>query len=131
ALVKTIRATHVRHMDAKTSLDVIYKFLRRFRTVISLNYDLIVYWAAQLGNNELKSSYHFKDCFYKGVFAESWSIYREPYGGVTDPTIFCYPHGNIALGVTPDLAERKLSAGGGDGLLEEIFSAWNSGRSAP
>lgn len=131
ALIKTIRETHVKHEDARGHLHAIYKFMRLFRTVISLNYDLLVYWAAQLGNDELGSPYHFKDCFFSGVFSDDWTKYRHRYGGVDNPTIFCYPHGNIALGLTTGLVERKLAAGASSDLLEAIFTAWDKGAATP
>lgn len=131
ALIKTIRETHLKHEDARGHLQTIYKFMRPFRTVISLNYDLLVYWAAQLGNDELGSRYHFKDCFFSGQFSDNWAEYRCGYGGINNPTIFCYPHGNIALGLTPKLVERKLAASVSGDLLEAIFTAWNMGTVTP
>lgn len=130
ALIKTVQKTHVSYEDAKEHLDPIYKFMREFRTVVSLNYDLVVYWATQHGNEALRSRYHFKDCFNKGEFSGEWSKYRGSYGGVDNPTIFCYPHGNMALGITTELEERKLEAGWQD-LLGSIFDAWNAGKCAP
>ncbi|ABI90335.1 hypothetical protein CH72_4825 [Burkholderia ambifaria AMMD] len=130
ALIKTVQRVHVSYEDAKASLSPIYKFMRQFRTVISLNYDLIVYWAAQFGNDDLGSRYHFKDGFNRSVFADNWAMYRESYGGIENPTIFCYPHGNIALGMTMSLDEQKILAVSQD-LLNSIIDAWNTGTCAP
>ncbi|QGZ53536.1 DUF4917 family protein [Paraburkholderia acidiphila] len=130
ALIKTVQKVHVSYEDAREHFEHIYKFMRRFRTVISLNYDLIVYWAAQFGNDELGSRYHFKDGFNKCVFADDWAMYREAYSGIENPTIFCYPHGNITLGMTTSLDERKLVAGSQD-LLNSIIDAWDTGTRSP
>ena len=45
ALVESVRANHADHTTAEPSLAAISEFMARFRTVLSLNYDLIVYWA--------------------------------------------------------------------------------------
>ncbi|MBC9904977.1 MULTISPECIES: DUF4917 family protein [Achromobacter] len=130
ALIQTVRKVHVSYEEARPHLEPIYKFMRRFRTVVSLNYDLIVYWAAQLGNEALGSRYHFKDGFNKNAFADNWAMYRQSYGSVDNPTIYCYPHGNIVLGVTPSFEEHKLVAGP-QGLLDLIFEEWRSGGRVP
>lgn len=130
ALIQTVQTVHVSYDAARPHLEPIYKFMRRFRTVVSLNYDLIVYWAAQLGNDQLGSRYHFKDGFNKNSFADNWAMYRQAYGAVENPTIYCYPHGNIVLGVTPSLDEEKLVAGS-QALLDLIFDEWRSGGRAP
>ena len=131
ALIQTIQATHIAHDDSIDSLHLIYSFMRRFRTVASLSYDLIVYWATLLGNEKLGSPYHFKDCFYRGIFSNDWEKYRQPFGNAGDPTIFCYPHGNIALGLNSDFAEFKISATADDDLLSTIFENWENGSRTP
>ncbi|WP_175772435.1 DUF4917 family protein [Paraburkholderia phenazinium] len=130
ALIQTVQTVHVSHEAAADHLRPIYQFMRNFLTVVCLNYDLVVYWAAQRGNEESGSRYHFKDCFNSGVFSDDWKTYREPYGGVERPTIFCYPHGNLALGVRTDFQERKLVAGSQD-LLNTIIATWDAGERSP
>ena len=44
-LIDTIRDNHPKHEQVNTFLIPIAKFMSRFKEVISLNYDLIVYWA--------------------------------------------------------------------------------------
>lgn len=132
ALIRTVRATHVSYPDVLPHLEHIYKFLRRFKTVLSLNYDLIVYWAAQYGNNALKSNYHFKDCFNSTRrFPEDWVSKRQSYRGVSDPTLYFYPHGNLALVREPDYRERKVVVDQAGQLLDTILGIWEDGRSVP
>ena len=65
ALVKTIRLIHPEYCDIEPRLGPFSKFLKRFDTVLSLNYDLILYWARMLAN-EQDTSVSFKDCFVSG-----------------------------------------------------------------
>ncbi|USE36597.1 DUF4917 family protein [Endozoicomonas sp. SCSIO W0465] len=91
ALISTVRETHVKYDDARLHLQSIYKFMQSFETVISLNYDLIVYWAAQYGNRELGT--WFKDCFHRSEFRNDWRNLRIPYKAKR-ATLYFYPHGN-------------------------------------
>jgi hypothetical protein len=132
ALIRTVRATHVSYPDALPHLEHIHKFLRGFKTVLSLNYDLIVYWAGQYGNNTRQSNYHFKDCFDSTRrFPEDWVAKRQPYGGVSDPTLYFYPHGNLALVREPDYRERKVVVDQAGQLLETILGIWEDENSVP
>lgn len=128
ALIETVRATHVSHAEAKPHLDRIYPFMQQFRTVISLNYDLIVYWAAMVGNQTL--GLWFKDAFNAGFFREEWEQVRAPYGKAKGSTLFFYPHGNLVLARTTGALERKI-AGNGEHLLEAILARWASGLAIP
>lgn len=96
--------------------------MRKFDTVISLNYDLILYWAAQFGNDNLGS--WFKDCFLKGEFRSDWETVKEPWGGAEGATLYFYPHGNLVLCRDGFSRERKISADGEKNLLEKILSEW-------
>lgn len=128
ALIATIRATHVSHSDARAHLEHIYPFMQGFKTVISLNYDLIVYWAAMLGNNTLGP--WFKDAFIRDAFRDDWETVRTPYRAER-ATLFFYPHGNLVLGRTPFDGERKIASGSSSDLLEAILQQWDSGKTAP
>lgn len=134
ALIQTVRATHVSYDDALPHLEHIYKYLRKFKTVLSLNYGLIVYWAAEYGNNALGNRYHFKDCF-DGTrrFPEDWQSKRQAYRGISDPTLYFYPHGNLALVQEPDYKERKvvLAPYSDDQLLGTILNLWEFGECVP
>ncbi|MEJ2794960.1 DUF4917 family protein [Iodobacter sp. LRB] len=122
ALIETVRATHVTRGEVLEQLTPIYQFMKRFKTVLSLNYDLIVYWAAMKCNNGL-DNHQFKDCMIGGVLDDNWGRLRKSMKANQTVTLFFYPHGNLVLVRTPAQLERKVHANGGS-LLEEIFSEW-------
>lgn len=129
ALIATIRETHVSYEGALPHLAPIYRFMQRFETVISLNYDLVVYWAAMLGNRDL--GVWFKDCFRYRRFDENWREYRRPYGRATGSTLFFYPHGNLVLARNQDGEEKKIVAATNDDLLESILDSWEGSNVVP
>lgn len=120
ALVATIRDTHVTYDDARPHLEPIYRFLQQFKTVLSLNYDLILYWATRISEEALGR--WFKDCFVGGAFREDWQTMREPYRA-DGATLFFYPHGNLVLTRTQNGSESKVTAGF-DNLLNSILNCW-------
>jgi hypothetical protein len=111
ALVHAVQRTHAIYEAARPHLNAIAAFPGRFKTVFSLNYDLLVYWAMLHGNNAL-GGHRFKDCFINGEFNDEWESLRAPIGG-HDATLVFYPHGNLALGTDVAGREYKLSAGAG------------------
>jgi len=128
ALISTVRSSHVSYRDAEPHLPHIFSFMKRFSTVVSLNYDLIVYWAAMLGNDHLETTW-FKDGFLDGEFSEDWQRLRRPYRGAERTTLYFYPHGNLVLKRTR-IGERKVSAGL-PGLLDSILRQWERGNAVP
>jgi len=128
SLVATVREIHISHEAALPHLPHIYKFMQGFNTVISINYDLIVYWAAMFSQDEI--GLWFKDCFNQGRFRDDWQAMREPYGKATGSTLFFYPHGNLAL--VRNLADEEIKiANNGGSLIDVIIDRWNSGRMTP
>jgi hypothetical protein len=128
ALISTVRDTHVSYDNAREHLENIYLFMQGFDFVISLNYDLIVYWAAQLGNRTLGR--WFKDCFNGSRFRNDWHNLSTPYGA-TGVTLFFYPHGNLVLRREGFSGERKIQTDNSDNLLEAILEKWTSDNLAP
>lgn len=126
ALIATVRATHVSHADAKPHLENIYPFLKGFKTVVSLNYDLILYWAAMLGNNNPEIGFWFKDGFVHGAFRDEWQSVRDPHKNAKGSTLYFYPHGNLVLARTSFASEEKIAAGKGSDLLESILARWEA-----
>ena len=124
ALIETVRATHVTREEILGQLTPIYQFMKRFKTVLSLNYDLIVYWAAMRGNEALRKTHAFKDGMISGVLDENWPRLRRPLKQNQTVTMFFYPHGNLALVRTPSQLERKVHANDGATLLEGIITEW-------
>jgi hypothetical protein len=128
ALIATVRQVHISHDDAAPYLKPIYTFMQGFDTVISLNYDLLVYWAAMASRDSLYS--WFKDCFVRGTFADDWEAMRKPWGRAAGTTLFFYPHGNLALARALDDEEGKIPADGQD-LLSRVLAVWEAGEGVP
>jgi hypothetical protein len=129
ALIATVRDVHVNYQEAEKHLAHIYHFMKPFKKVVSLNYDLIVYWAAMLGNRELGA--WFKDCFTPHYFCDDWRERTEPYGGAKGATLFFYPHGNLVLHHHEFSSVKKITVGGDDVLLESILDKWEKKNLAP
>lgn len=130
ALIETVRETHLTHAEALPDLEPIYQYMRRFKTVLSLNYDLIVYWAALRGNDALAGEHMFKDCLIHGALDDDWARLRNPRRVNQTVTLFFYPHGNLVLARNPNDRELKITADGGR-LLDEIIAGWENGRYVP
>lgn len=129
ALINTVHHVHPSYDEAKPHFEPAAKYMQGFKTVVSLNYDLIVYWAA-LWANEQMGVIWFKDAFMNGLFRTDWRMVRAPYGNAGGATLFFYPHGNLCLGSYSDGTERKVGAGG-ENLLQTIVDAWRSAVAVP
>jgi hypothetical protein len=129
ALIATVRDVHVNYQEAEKHLAHIYHFMKPFKKVVSLNYDLIVYWAAMLGNRELGS--WFKDCFTPHYFCDDWRERTEPYGLAKGATLFFYPHGNLVLHHHEFSSVKKITVGRDDDLLVSILDKWEKKDLAP
>jgi hypothetical protein len=130
ALIEAVRRNHARHEEVSLYLVNIYKYLKRFDKVISLNYDLLVYWAMLAGNDELGS--WFKDCFINGEFESSWKEYLVKPHGAEGATLVFYPHGNLALATTIVGGDKKVIRQSIEELLlDRIVTEWESGESVP
>lgn len=127
SLISTVRDVHITHDNALPHLRPIYEFMQNFKTVVSLNYDLLVYWAAMYSQDTIRN--WFKDCFFNGEFADDWELLRMPYRA-TGATLFFYPHGNLALARGLDDAEFKIATRGQD-LLTRVLDVWQNGEGVP
>lgn len=128
-LINTVRSIHPQHFEINHDFMPIYEFLKKFKTVISLNYDLIVYWSIMHGN-ELRDWHSVKDCFNKQRFEQNWKRYRVPIRLDKSTTLVFYPHGNLILSRDKVESEFKLSNVEGS-LLESILNAWQSEQCVP
>lgn len=123
-LIQAVRNIHPEHFEILEHLPIISSFMKNFRTVLSLNYDLILYWAMMYGNS-IPDRHNFKDCFIFNGFRDDWQNLRTPLHPFTSTTLVFYPHGSLVLGRNKTESEYKLSENGG-GLLESILDAWHS-----
>ena len=122
-LINTIRNIHPSYPDIKNHLIKIGGFLSNFKTILSLNYDLVVYWAMLAENERLKSQW-FKDCFIDGEFEKNFNYLYSPKLPATGSTLVFYPHGNLFLASDLYGNEVKLSRTLDDYLLETVLSKW-------
>lgn len=132
ALVKSVRDLHCEYSVAEPHLPAIYEFMGRFKTVLSLNYDLIAYWALLKGNAQ-HGGYRFKDCFTDGKRLDpNWERLREPLGSLSETTLVFYPHGNLVLTANPIEGDRKVVREDEfEQLLDRILEAWERGEGFP
>jgi len=131
ALVGVVRDIHAGYDEVADRLLPTATFMSRFKTVASLNYDVLVYWAMLVGN-EADQVHAFKDCFVDSGhrFRHDWVSMRENISPATSSTIVAYPHGNLALAVDIFGDECKLVADHG-ALLDKIFEEWASDQYTP
>lgn len=128
-LIDAVRNIHPEYGEVEEHLPPIASFMKGFKTIVSLNYDLIVYWAMMYGN-ELRNGHRFKDCFPGKGFDDDWNRFRESYGDEKDISLVFYPHGNLILARDKLENERKI-ASAGNGLLGSILGKWANGSYVP
>ena len=128
ALINAVKETHVKFNDVILQINNIKNFMGQFKTVISLNYDLLVYWAIMDSN--YGKPHKLKDCFTKNIgngnmgFEYDIKKLRKPYKGVSDPTLVFYPHGNLMLATNANNEEFKIKLSTQNNLFKEISDKW-------
>ncbi len=133
ALVSTIRVIHPEYTVVEHHLSKIYKYMKKFKNVVSMNYDLIPYWAMLNGNEEFGCTW-FKDGFVRNrgrEFAGNIKFLRKYHGKCKGATLLFYPHGNLAFAQENGTKEIKIRRSAINSLLEEIVSYWKSGLHVP
>lgn len=128
-LIAAVRDIHSEHDDVVDQIPTIYEFLKGFSTVISLNYDLIVYWAMMYGVS-VNDKHAFKDCFLHSSFDDDWQRFREPISWQKTCSLVFYPHGSLIFARDKIENERKISSSTVS-LLEGILSKWKQGSYVP
>lgn len=130
ALVEVVRDIHVTHEEVEEDLLLASEFMRQFSTVVSLSYDVLVYWAILIGNDN-SQIHQYKDCFVNGRFREDWQELRNNIPPCNSTTLVVYPHGNLAIGVDIYGSEFKIRSNPFEPLLETVFDRWTLGNLAP
>ncbi|MCL6742321.1 DUF4917 family protein [Kosakonia sp. R1.Fl] len=128
-LIQSVRDIHPEHQEISRDLPAIYNFIKRFSTVISLNYDLIIYWAIMYGTR-INDNHLLKDCFVSRRFYENWRNLRESFFYGQSVTLVFYPHGNLVLCRNNVEAEFKIT-NHEHGLLETVLREWQSEQVVP
>lgn len=127
-LIGAVHNVHPQYEEVSSHLPHLYRFLKTYNTVLSLNYDLLVYWTMAYGF-DAEDGHLFKDCFINGSFDDDWSRFRIPYRESSNTLVF-YPHGSLALSRDRFEHEVKISSSG-EGLLDAILRCWRSGNHIP
>lgn len=130
ALIRSVKAIHPEYGEAKHHIERIWHFMKQFDKIVSLNYDLLLYWAMLRGNEHLRGTW-FKDCFKSGSFDLDWKSYEEPHFSARGVTLVFYLHGNLALGTDRWGQEIKLARSNSDNLLSQVTEAWEHGVASP
>jgi len=123
SLIATIRDIHPTYQSVEHLLPKIANFLANFRTVLSLNYDLLVYWSMLIGNDNFECQW-FKDCYVRGEFEKNFDYLYKPHSSATGSTLVFYPHGSLFLATDIYGDEVKLIRSRDDCLVETILSKW-------
>ena len=111
ALIEAVHSVHPIHADDAADLQRVGTFASAFPTVVSLNYDLTLYWAMLLFN--AANSSWFKDAFHHGEFQTDWEYLRRPYGHAAGATLVFYPHGSLSVARDYIGDETKIAASTG------------------
>lgn len=128
-LIQAVRSIHPDYHSVEEQFADIATFLSSFKTVLSLNYDLSLYWVTMYANRD-NNGHSFKDCFVHGEFDEDLQRFRESISRRDRRnTLVFYPHGSLILARNV-VEEVKLEAGSGD-LLRVILQQWESGNYIP
>ncbi len=127
ALVRTVMDVHPKYDDVEPLLRPIADFMKNFRRVLCLNYDLLVYWA-------MLSSKKYLGPWFKDGFTEANSFNKNydkflynPRHPAKGATMVFYPHGSLFLATDFSGDAVKLSRSDEDCLLETISSKWGQG----
>lgn len=130
-LITSVRSIHPEYSNVEIQFQHISRFLRSFNTILSLNYDLTLYWIIIYSNGE-PNGHYFKDCMVHSQFDSEWSKFRRSIGRHDRRvTLVFYPHGSLALARNIINEEFKLQAISGRDLLCSILDYWESGNFIP
>lgn len=129
SLINTVRAVHPCHADVADQFLAIYSFLKSFETIVSLNYDLIVYWVMMFGQG-IEDGHVFKDCIISSRFRNEWQELRNPIGREQRCSLVFYPHGNLMLARDKVEDERKITAND-QRLLDGVLQHWENRHYVP
>lgn len=136
ALIETVRSTHLAHAEVRdgpftdaqeSHLLTMHAFLSSFQLVVSLNYDLLIYWARMTAWGAGHDN--TRDCF--GKEEDGRLVFQGmPERLERGLSFIVYPHGNLCMARSQYGEEVKLR-GGDARLLEAVLQAWETGEYGP
>ena len=124
ALISTVREIH----PIWSSLNIVQdnrdgylsRFLTQFRYIISLNYDLLLYYIIQKEHASFCDGFGYN----KDNSALRFNAARFKSADMKNRTHVYYPHGNLVLGINKYGEEFKIFNKDESGLLEQIYLMW-------
>jgi hypothetical protein len=130
-LIQAVQSIHPLYNEVEEQFPHIENFLSSFKTILSLNYDLTLYWVVMYANRS-KNGHSFKDCIIHGDFDEDWPRFRQSISGWDRRiSLVFYPHGSLVLARNVVEREIKLDSCRHGDLLSSILSSWESGNCVP
>ena len=130
ALKTVLLKTHTDYDSFDFNADAITSFIMHFNhNIVSLNYDLTLYWARMKKDRNWSKDGFMKD----GLFRQNFEPLRiSPKSNKKHPLVF-YPHGSLYLLRTYEGKAKKikLSPNTKHNLLKEIFKNWASDKADP
>lgn len=143
ALIKSVREGHCNYSTAHSYFPFIYTFTSLFKNIVSLNYDLILYWSIMYGN-EQDDGHEFSDCLVKNrgeqyitlkkdldFLRKSYQPYRRSQKTryIDRKTLVFYPHGNLIL--LKDIHHQEIKLEKGADSLKRIEDKWQTNQFIP
>ena len=130
-LINTVQRIHPEHSKVKDQFLAITDFLSSFKTILSLNYDLTLYWVMMYAK-DLDNNHMFKDCMINGEFKSDWQELRKSVNHrFKNTSLVFYPHGSLVLARNITEQEVKLVSHEDNDLLESILKHWRSSNYIP
>lgn len=130
-LIRAVQSIHPEYYEVEQQFPAIAAFLSRFNTILSLNYDLTLYWVLMYANR-INNGHSFKDCIIRGEFQSDWWRFRDSISQWDRHcSLVFYPHGSLVLARNVVEQETKLEALAGDDLLRSILNQWQSSNYVP
>lgn len=132
ALINAVTAVHPPYAAIASPLEHVGCWASKFKKVVTLNYDVTLYWAMRLFNSA--NGTWFKDGFLSGAFDPDWPRLRVTYGNAMGATLVFYAHGNLVLARDIYGAESKLTAAGSGpqpDLLSTVCEKWRAQSHVP
>lgn len=130
-LIRAVQSIHPEYHEVEQQFPAIATFLSSFKTILSLNYDLTLYWVLMYANR-INNGHSFKDCIIHGEFHSDWWRFRDSISAWDRQcSLVFYPHGSLVLARNVIEQETKLEAHAGGDLLRSILYQWQSGNYVP
>lgn len=132
SLINTVQRIHPEHTEVKDQFLAITEFLSSFKTVLSLNYDLTLYWVMMYAK-DIDNNHMFKDCMVdSGKLRSDWQGLRKSVNRrFQNTSLVFYPHGSLVLARNVTEQEIKLASHENDDLLKSILRYWRSSEYIP